>query len=228
MLAAAAPTSGPEWLNQLIVTIHRLIAAEGRSAQRHGADEYHSNTEGLELEAIISIVLHLASRNNARRREGLRVTGLASSRSSSQTRHMGTKSVRFEALVIGKGPATRRSERRAMICARLNNRRRSSELHAPANRWHARCSCMVILHGDSRFKEAEMKRQALGDGDPDDLMTAADAAHILELSPDMVRLLARRGTLVASVTTFRGVRLFRRADIERLAQDRKRAADVGR
>lgn len=66
-----------------------------------------------------------------------------------------------------------------------------------------------------------MAREATGDN-PDDLMTAADAAHILDLSPDMVRVLARKGTLVAAVTTIRGVRLFRRAEIERLAHDRKR------
>jgi excisionase family DNA binding protein len=56
---------------------------------------------------------------------------------------------------------------------------------------------------------------------PNDLMTVADAGKILGLSADMVRLLERSGRLCALRTT-RGVRLFRRADVDRLAQDRKR------
>jgi excisionase family DNA binding protein len=56
---------------------------------------------------------------------------------------------------------------------------------------------------------------------PDDLMTVADAAEILGLSVDMVRLLERSGRLPALRTT-RGIRLFRRADVDRLAEERKR------
>jgi excisionase family DNA binding protein len=55
---------------------------------------------------------------------------------------------------------------------------------------------------------------------PDDLMTVADAAEILGLSVDMVRLLERNGRLPALRTT-RGIRLFRRADVDRLAEERK-------
>jgi DNA-binding transcriptional MerR regulator len=54
---------------------------------------------------------------------------------------------------------------------------------------------------------------------PDDLMTAADAGRILRLSVDMVRLLARGGQL-PFLKTVSGVRLFRRADVERLAAQR--------
>ncbi len=54
---------------------------------------------------------------------------------------------------------------------------------------------------------------------PDDLMTAADAARILEISSDMVRLLARGGGL-PFMSTVRGVRLFRRADVDALARAR--------
>ena len=57
-------------------------------------------------------------------------------------------------------------------------------------------------------------------GGPDDLMTAADAARILELSSDMVRLIARSGAL-PYMSTVSGVRLFKRADVDALAQRRK-------
>jgi excisionase family DNA binding protein len=53
----------------------------------------------------------------------------------------------------------------------------------------------------------------------DELMTATDAGHILGLSADMVRTLHRCGRLPALLTT-RGHRLFRRADVERLAKER--------
>ena len=53
------------------------------------------------------------------------------------------------------------------------------------------------------------------------LMTASDAGHILGLSADMVRTLHRRGRLPALLTV-RGHRLFRRSDVERLAEERAR------
>jgi excisionase family DNA binding protein len=54
----------------------------------------------------------------------------------------------------------------------------------------------------------------------DDLLTAVDAAKILGLSADMVRLLAREGRLPAAAQTTRGLRLFRRSDVEELASER--------
>lgn len=54
----------------------------------------------------------------------------------------------------------------------------------------------------------------------EELMTAVDAGRILGLSSDMVRLLAREGKLRAAVATTRGVRLFRRQDVEALAAER--------
>jgi excisionase family DNA binding protein len=57
--------------------------------------------------------------------------------------------------------------------------------------------------------------------DPNDLMTASDAARIIGVSADMVRLLARGGKL-AFTSTIRGVRLFRRADVDALAVRRAR------
>lgn len=54
----------------------------------------------------------------------------------------------------------------------------------------------------------------------DDLLTTADAAKILGLSPDMVRLLARDGRLPATAASVRGLRLFLRRDVEALAAER--------
>ena len=54
----------------------------------------------------------------------------------------------------------------------------------------------------------------------DDLLTTADAAKILGLSADMVRVLARDGRLPATAASVRGLRLFLRRDVEALAADR--------
>jgi excisionase family DNA binding protein len=59
---------------------------------------------------------------------------------------------------------------------------------------------------------------------PHDLMTTGEAARVLGLSPDMVRLLERDGRLPAQRTT-NGLRLFRRGDVEKLAATR---AQTGR
>jgi excisionase family DNA binding protein len=52
-----------------------------------------------------------------------------------------------------------------------------------------------------------------------ELLLVGDAAVILGLSPDMVRVLHRQGQLPAFRTP-RGLRLFRRSDVERLAKKR--------
>jgi hypothetical protein len=57
-------------------------------------------------------------------------------------------------------------------------------------------------------------------GAPDDLMMAADVGRILRISVDMVRLLARDGRLPFTCTV-RGVRLFRRGDVETLDRERR-------
>ena len=54
---------------------------------------------------------------------------------------------------------------------------------------------------------------------PDDLMTAGDVGRILGVSVDTVRLLAKEGRIPFK-STVRGVRLFRRADVEELAAAR--------
>jgi hypothetical protein len=54
----------------------------------------------------------------------------------------------------------------------------------------------------------------------DELLSSADAAKILGLSSDMVRLLARDGRLSVAAESVRGVRLFRKSDVEALAAER--------
>ena len=54
-----------------------------------------------------------------------------------------------------------------------------------------------------------------------ELMLAADAAKVLELSPDMVRSLARKGEL-PSLQTPGGVRIFKKRDVAALAARRRR------
>jgi DNA-binding transcriptional MerR regulator len=58
--------------------------------------------------------------------------------------------------------------------------------------------------------------------DRDQLLTASDAARILGLSRDMVRILSQKGVL-PSQRAANGYHLFRRGDVEELA--RKRAAE---
>ncbi|HZL18347.1 MAG TPA: helix-turn-helix domain-containing protein [Polyangia bacterium] len=55
--------------------------------------------------------------------------------------------------------------------------------------------------------------------DPNDLLTPSDAARILGLSADSVRVLSDSGRL-ASMRTIGGRRLFRRVDVDRLALER--------
>ena len=51
---------------------------------------------------------------------------------------------------------------------------------------------------------------------PDDLLTPSDAARVLGLSADSVRVLSDNGRL-PSMRTVSGRRLFRRSDVDRLA-----------
>jgi CheY-like chemotaxis protein len=55
---------------------------------------------------------------------------------------------------------------------------------------------------------------------PEELLSAMDAGKILGISADMVRLLARDGRLPAAAQTVRGLRLFRRSEVEHLAAER--------
>jgi excisionase family DNA binding protein len=55
--------------------------------------------------------------------------------------------------------------------------------------------------------------------DPDELMTPSEAARVLGLSPDSVRSFADTGRL-PTLRTVSGRRLFRRGDVEKLAEER--------
>ena len=55
--------------------------------------------------------------------------------------------------------------------------------------------------------------------DPNDLLTPSDAARVLGLSADSVRVLSDNGRLPA-MRTVGGRRLFRRADVDKLAVER--------
>jgi excisionase family DNA binding protein len=59
--------------------------------------------------------------------------------------------------------------------------------------------------------------------DPDDLLTPSDAARLAGVSVDAIRINADKGNLPALRTTS-GRRLFRRADVERFAAQRRTAA----
>jgi DNA-binding transcriptional MerR regulator len=54
-----------------------------------------------------------------------------------------------------------------------------------------------------------------------DLLTTSAVARLLELSAESVRAFERAGKLLATRTES-GMRLFRRADVERLAAERRR------
>ena len=73
--------------------------------------------------------------------------------------------------------------------------------------------------GNSALQESGGEMTAIKPEGPDDLMTAVDAGRILGVSVDTVRLLAKDGR-IPFMSTVRGVRLFRRADVERLAAQR--------
>jgi len=59
---------------------------------------------------------------------------------------------------------------------------------------------------------------------PRSLLTAADAARILGLTPATVRLMARRGELAVDTRTVGGIQLFTRDEVDRVAAARKTRA----
>jgi excisionase family DNA binding protein len=69
------------------------------------------------------------------------------------------------------------------------------------------------------MNQTSMTTHALLTPDPDDLMTPSDAARVLGLSADSVRVLSDSGRLPA-MRTVSGRRLFRRSDVDRLAAER--------
>jgi hypothetical protein len=58
---------------------------------------------------------------------------------------------------------------------------------------------------------------------PDDLMTSGDVARRLGISNQHVHTLATTGRLPVATQTPNGMRLFRRADIDRVADERQKS-----
>lgn len=58
-------------------------------------------------------------------------------------------------------------------------------------------------------------------------LTPGDAARVLDVTPQAVRLMVGRGELRAAATTESGIRLFARSAVEALARRRRRQG-VGR
>ncbi|MGQ0507859.1 MAG: helix-turn-helix domain-containing protein [Myxococcaceae bacterium] len=67
----------------------------------------------------------------------------------------------------------------------------------------------------------------MADHNPEELLTPSEAAHVLNLSSDTVRLMSDKG-LLKTVRTMSGRRLFRRDDVERLAAERRQHAQHSR
>lgn len=63
--------------------------------------------------------------------------------------------------------------------------------------------------------------------DPNDLLTPSDAARVLGLSADSVRVLSDSGRL-ASMRTIGGRRLFRRGDVDRLALEQSTGQEAAK
>ncbi len=59
-------------------------------------------------------------------------------------------------------------------------------------------------------------------------LSVADAARLLSVTPQTVRLMVRRGTLNTVAQTEGGIRLFRREDVEQLATAREARARPNR
>ncbi len=79
------------------------------------------------------------------------------------------------------------------------------------------------LRSDSLPTCSRVTAQIVRKAQPDDLMTNGEAARLLGLSPDMVRIRERDGRSPAQPTT-NDVRFLRRGDVEHLLAERSRAA----
>lgn len=58
--------------------------------------------------------------------------------------------------------------------------------------------------------------------DDEEIIGTSDASHILECSAETIRLWCKKGTLVPFIQTTGGTRLFKRAEIEKLAAERRK------
>jgi DNA-binding transcriptional MerR regulator len=65
-----------------------------------------------------------------------------------------------------------------------------------------------------------MPQPTVAEEDP--LLTSASAAKLVDRTPETVRAWSRAGRLVPAHTTANGIRLFRRVDVERVAEEIRR------
>jgi DNA-binding transcriptional MerR regulator len=54
-------------------------------------------------------------------------------------------------------------------------------------------------------------------------LSVADASRLLDVTPQMVRLMVRQGVLTVAARTVGGIKLFRREEVERLVAVRRAA-----
>jgi excisionase family DNA binding protein len=55
-------------------------------------------------------------------------------------------------------------------------------------------------------------------------LSVADASRLLDVTPQTVRLMVRRGVLAVAAQTVGGIKLFRREEVERLVAVRREAS----
>jgi DNA-binding transcriptional MerR regulator len=60
----------------------------------------------------------------------------------------------------------------------------------------------------------------------DTFLSVADASRILGVTPQTVRLMIRRGTLIVSARTVGGIQLFSQDEVERLAAERRQRQEA--
>ena len=75
-------------------------------------------------------------------------------------------------------------------------------------------------HVESGARMRRKKEQKGGTVSKEELMTATDAGKVLGITPAGVRAIAEKGGL-AYEKTVSGFRIFRRSEVEKLAQKRK-------
>jgi excisionase family DNA binding protein len=57
---------------------------------------------------------------------------------------------------------------------------------------------------------------------PNELMTTGDVSKLLGLTSQYIQAMARQGKLPIAETTAGGIRLFRRSDIDKIAEERRK------
>ena len=83
-------------------------------------------------------------------------------------------------------------------------------------------ACALSRSSDIHLLQANFMTQVPKVRDPNELMTTGDVSKLLGLTSQYVQAMSREGKLPVAVTTAGGIRLFRRADIEQLAEQRRK------